>query len=66
MARRALVIDDDPLVLEVVASMLEELGCETLTARSGTDALGKLAKDQSIEILIADIEMPGLSGIDMA
>ena len=46
--------------------MLEELGCETLTARSGTDALGKLAKDQSIEILIADIEMPGLSGIDMA
>jgi CheY-like chemotaxis protein len=34
MARRALVVDDDPLVLELVVSMLEELGCETLLARS--------------------------------
>jgi CheY-like chemotaxis protein len=63
MARRALLIDDDPLTLELVASMLEELGCETLTARSGTDALGKLAQDQSIEILIADIGLrPGPAG----
>ena len=35
MARRALVVDDDPLVLELVVSMLEELGCETILARSG-------------------------------
>jgi CheY-like chemotaxis protein len=30
MPRRALVVDDDPLVLETVVSMLEELGCETI------------------------------------
>src|SRR6202007_832452 len=34
MPRRALVADDDPLTRELIASMLEELGCETLTARS--------------------------------
>jgi CheY-like chemotaxis protein len=29
MGRRVLVVDDDPLVLELVSCMLEELGCET-------------------------------------
>jgi CheY-like chemotaxis protein len=66
MPRRALVADDDPLTRELVASMLEELGCETLTARSATDALGQLAKDRSIEMLFADVNMPGLSGRQLA
>jgi CheY-like chemotaxis protein len=66
MPRRAVVVDDDPLTLEVIASMLEELGCDTLTARNGTEALAQLAKDQSIDMLISDIEMPGLSGTALA
>jgi two-component system cell cycle response regulator CpdR len=66
MPRRALVVDDDPLIREVLASMLHELGCETLMARSGTDALGQLAKDGGIEMLFADINMPGLSGAELA
>jgi two-component system, cell cycle response regulator CpdR len=65
MPRRALVADDDPLTLELIASMLEELGCETLTARSGTDALRLLA-NQKVDVLVADINMPGLSGIELA
>ena len=66
MPRRALVVDDDPLTRELLASMLDELGCETLTARSGTDALGQLANDHTIEILFTDINMPGLSGTELA
>jgi two-component system, cell cycle response regulator CpdR len=66
MPRRALVVDDDPLTRELIASMLEEIGCDTLTARSGTDALGQLATNRSIEILLADINMPGLSGVELA
>ena len=66
MGRRALVVDDDPHVRELVASMLEEFGCETVVARSGTDALGTIANDQTIEILIADMNMPGLEGSDLA
>jgi CheY-like chemotaxis protein len=46
--------------------MLEELGCETLTSRSGTDALGRLANDRNVDLLVADINMPGLSGIALA
>ena|SRR5690349_12918620 len=66
MPHRALVADDDRLMLELIASMLEELGCETLTARSGTDALGRLASGQKVDVLVADINMPGLSGIELA
>ena len=66
MDRRVLVVDDDLLVLEVVASMLEELGCETLRVRSGTEALGTIGSDQTIDVLIADINMPGLDGSTLA
>jgi CheY-like chemotaxis protein len=66
MGRRVLVVDDDLLVLEVVAFMLEELGYEPLRVRSGTDALRTLANDQMIEVLIADINMPGLDGSTLA
>ena len=62
MGRRALVVDDDAQVLELVASMLEELGCKTVLARSGTEALGTIANDQTIDVLVADITMPGLAG----
>ncbi len=66
MARRVLLVDDDVLVLDVVAYMLADLGCDTVTARSGTEALGTIANDQTIEILISDINMPGLTGADLA
>ena len=66
MGRRALVVDDDRQVVELVASMLEELGCETLVAQSGIEALRTIANDQTIEILISDIELPGLDGSVLA
>jgi predicted DNA-binding ribbon-helix-helix protein len=64
--RMVLVVDDEPLVLAVTASMLADLGCEVVTSANGSDALDKLAADQSIRILITDITMPGLSGYELA
>jgi CheY-like chemotaxis protein len=52
MPRRALVVDDDALTGELLASMLEDLGCETLTARSGADALRQLSNDHRIDLLM--------------
>lgn len=66
MGRAVLVVDDDPQVLELVAGMLEDLGCEVRRARTGTDALAVLANDQRIEILITDINMPGMAGYELA
>jgi hypothetical protein len=39
MGRRVLVVDDDALVLETTAEMLDDLGCEVVTALSGEDPL---------------------------
>jgi CheY-like chemotaxis protein len=66
MGRLVLVVDDDVLVLELLAYMLADLGCETPTARSATEALGTLANDQTIEILISDINMPGIGRIRLS
>ena len=65
MARVVLVVDDDPLVLDVTASMLEDFGCEVITAASGNQALEKLSNDRLIEILITDLNMPGMSGYEL-
>ena len=35
VSRFVLVVDDEPLVLDVTASMLEDLGCEVITAANG-------------------------------
>ena len=65
MARVVLVVDDDPLVLDVTASMLEDFGCEVLTAASGYEALETLSNDRLVEILITDLNMPGMSGYEL-
>jgi len=61
--RKVLVVDDEPMVLEVAAGMLEDLGCQVLTANSGNEALGRL---DGVSIMIADISMPGLDGYELA
>jgi CheY-like chemotaxis protein len=66
MRRTVLVVDDDPLVLEVTAAMLVDLGCKTLTATTAEKALGQLHRNPQIEILITDINMPGTNGYDLA
>jgi hypothetical protein len=49
VSRVVLVVDDDPLVLDVTACMLEDLGCEVVTAHGGSDALSKLSADDALK-----------------
>lgn len=51
MKHTALVVDDDADVLDVIASMLEELGCDVVRASSGAEALDTLAGNEKISIL---------------
>jgi CheY-like chemotaxis protein len=60
----ALVVDDDPLVLDVVAQILAAPGYSVLTARDGYEAIRALA-DRHIDLMIADIRMPGLDGMQL-
>ena len=61
-----LVVDDEPLILAMTASMLEDLGCEVVTAPNAPKALATLSSDPRIEILITDINMPGMDGYELA
>ncbi|MDA9497773.1 response regulator [Bradyrhizobium sp. CCBAU 11357] len=66
MGHTVLLVDDDPDVLVVLSSMLEDLGCKVVCAQSGGEALDTLRDDESISILITDINMPGMDGHELA
>jgi len=61
-SRRALVVDDEPMVLEVCKAALEQIGFAVDTVQSGEAALVQLTK-VSYDLLISDIRMPGMDGI---
>lgn len=60
---RALLVDDDPIVLAVLTSLLGELGVECVQARDGRSGLRRLTEDLlDIDVLITDLIMPDLTG----
>jgi len=62
-----LVVEDEPIVLEMAVESLRQLGYEVLTAESGTQALEILKTDKPIDILFSDVVMPGeLNGAQLA
>lgn len=62
---RILLVDDYPDALEVWALYLRMCGFEVATALDGATALA-MAADQIPDIAILDLEMPGMSGYDLA
>jgi signal transduction histidine kinase/ActR/RegA family two-component response regulator len=61
---RLLVIDDEPLVLRGIQRNLA-VDYEVVTAESGGQALALLAGGQSIDAIVCDLMMPGLTGMDL-
>src|SRR5437588_1482416 len=60
-----LVVDDLPDNLLVMRSVLEELGQNVLTARSGEEALRRVLEHEFAVILL-DVNMPGMDGFETA
>lgn len=64
-APRVLVVDDDPDVALLVKTVLQRrAGCEVLTATDGSAAVETLA-DFTPDVVVTDIEMPGLDGLEL-
>jgi CheY-like chemotaxis protein len=61
---RILLVDDDDLVRETLAAELEALGCATLVACNGTEALALLKSGEALDALVTDLLMPGMNGIE--
>lgn len=64
-ARRLLLVDDDSLILALLARVLEQAGHEVRQACCGEDALAIARKDDP-DLALLDVSMPGMSGIDLA
>lgn len=62
--RRVLVIDDDPLILEVLKTVLDLEEFEVDTAEDGEAGLRGLA-DQRPDVVVCDVMMPGIDGLEV-
>lgn len=59
------MVDDDRVVLHLLAEGMRGLGYQVETAQSGDDAL-RLARQEKFDLAVLDIRMPGLSGVELA
>ena len=64
-AANILIVDDDPSKIVALRSVLEPLGENVVEARSGTDALRHLLK-QDFAVILLDVRMPIMSGFETA
>ena len=61
---RVLIVDDEPGVRAVLSQVLTENGFDVQEAESGTEAL-RCFREQPFPLLISDIVMPGMSGLEL-
>lgn len=64
---RVLVVDDDPMMLDVLVRILRRENFDLVTAASGEEALARAAESPSpIDLLVTDYAMPGMKGPQVA
>lgn len=61
-----LLVDDDEDVRGTSAEMLEELGYVVLQAESGSEALSIMEAHPQLDILVTDVRMPGMTGLELS
>ena len=61
---KVLVVDDDRLMLEAIAHVLEADGCEVMLAEDGLKAF-RIIKNGGVNLILSDIMMPDMSGLEL-
>jgi len=62
--KRVLIVDDEEVIRDICAQVLGQMGFKTLEAQDAQEALERILS-QEIDLLITDIRMPGMSGLEL-
>ena len=62
--KRVLVVDDEPMIVSLLSTILREKGWDVTEAWSGTDGIDQLDRAR-FDVILTDLVMPGDSGIDL-
>lgn len=65
MGRKVLVVDDSRSIVALVRIALENAGHEVFTAEDGEEGLRRLDEAGGMDLVICDLNMPGMDGIEM-
>lgn len=63
--KQVLIVDDDEHIRVIVSKLIEHAGYHPLTAPEGGEALALLATGEPVDLIILDIDMPGLNGFEV-
>jgi signal transduction histidine kinase len=61
-----LVVEDDASVRQVTVSTLEALGFSVMEASSGDEAAAMLRNSSDVRVVLSDVKMPGMTGVELA
>ncbi|MDX5337739.1 MAG: response regulator [Cyclobacteriaceae bacterium] len=62
---KVLLVDDDLIHLTILKRIFEKSNDEVITARNGKEALRCLEFDQSFQVILTDIMMPEMDGVEL-
>jgi two-component system, chemotaxis family, chemotaxis protein CheY len=65
MPRQILIVDDSKTIRQQVAMPIKEAGYEVVEAVDGEDGIAQLEKSHDVAMIITDVNMPKMSGLDM-
>ena len=64
LKQKILIVDDDPDIREVLSIQLGNEGYDVLEAADGMKAIGSVAQNPDVDLVILDVMMPGMSGVE--
>jgi CheY-like chemotaxis protein len=58
MAKKILIVDDDPIIVKYIQNVMEDNGYETCSAKNADEAIQRL-REEKPDLITLDLEMPG-------